>query len=200
MGKRAWMLLLLLLLAIAVPACANNDPAPPPGTAAAVAPTSASQPTAIPSVTPISASSNVAVYGSVQSDAVGQEAANGSAAGMPLFYSAQSSSDVVAQPNTTPVPLSVTVIPTSTPSALPEGVVTIPPIQDTGPVVSFLNTLCIPLINFILNATIGVAAWLWNTIGASGGLLWQSLLCILSPLGLGWYFLFFRRRRRRRGG
>jgi len=201
MGKRTWFLLLLLLLAVTAAACGTPEGAAPTGTPVAVAPTSPSQPAAIPSVTPIAASSDVVVYGSYESDQAGAQAADGSTTGgVPLFYSAQASTDVTAQPNTTPVPLAATMAPTATVSTMPEGVVTIPPIQDDGPLFSFINTLCIPLINFVLNATIGVAAWLWNTVGAQGGLLWQSLLCIFPPIGLGWYFLFFRRRRRRRGG
>jgi hypothetical protein len=161
-------------------------------------PTSASAPAAIPSVTPIGASGSVAVYGSVQGEQASDEAAQSVNAGAPLFYSAQSSSDVVQQPNVTVVPLNATLVPTPV-STLPAGVIAIPPVQDDGPLFSLINSLCIPLINFILNATIGVVVWAWNTVGLQGGLLAQTLLCILPPLGIGWYFLFFRRRRRRRG-
>lgn len=203
MGKRAWLLLMLLVLVGTIAACGTPEATPPPGTPGtptAVAPTSPSQPAALPSVTPITASGNVVVYGSVASDAASAQVADSaSAGGVPLFYSAQSSTDVTAQPNATAAPLVATMAPTATLSSMPEGVVSIPPIQDDGPLFNVINTLCIPLLNFVLNATIGVVVWLWNTVGAQGGLLWQSLLCILPPIGLGWYFLFFRRRRRRRG-
>jgi len=201
MGKSAGLILMLLFLVVAAAACGTPDTTPTPGTPAAIAPTSPSQPAAIPSVTPIAPSSGVVVYGSVESDAAGAQAAEGAASGgVPLFYSAQASTGVATLANATPVPLVGTMAPTPTISSMPEGTVTIPPIQDDGPLFNFINTLCIPLINFVLNATIGVAMWLWNTVGAQGGLLWQSLLCIFPPLGIGWYFLFFRRRRRRRGG
>ncbi len=190
-----WMLMLLVGVAAA---CGSSDATPAPGTPAAAAPTSAAQPTVIPSVTPIGLSGSAAVYGSVQSDQLGDEVAQGVNAGAPLFYSAQSSENVTPQANATPIPLGATLAPTQTPLPGSQGVITIPPVQDDGPIFNIINSLCIPLINFVLNATIGVVLWAWNTVGAQGGLLWQALLCIAPPLVFGWYFLFFRRRRRRR--
>jgi hypothetical protein len=199
MGRRVIFLLIALALAWAAAACRSSDATPVPGTPAASAPTSAAQATPIPSVTPIGASGSIAPYGSVQAAEAGQPAAQSMDAGAPLFYSAQASVNDTPAPNLTPVPLGATLVPTPTSATLPqEGVIAIPTLDDEGPIFSIINSLCIPLLNFILNATIGVAVWAWQTVGTQGGLLGQTLLCILPPVVLGWYFLFFRRRRRRR--
>ena len=202
MAKRTGLALaLLLFLAWALAACASSsDTTTTSGTPVSAAPTSPMVPTVIPSVTPLGAPQSASVYGSAQTGLAGQTVdAGATAVGAPLFYSAQSSSDVVVQPGVTVVPLVATVTPGPTSVTVPAGVISIPPVQDDGPVFEIINSLCIPLLNFILNATLGVIVWAWQTVGGQGGLLAQTLLCILPPITLGWYFLFFRRRRRRRG-
>jgi hypothetical protein len=195
------VLALLLLVALALSACRSAEDTTRSGTPVSAAPTSPLMPTVIPSVTPLGAPGGASVYGSVQSNQVGQTVdAGATVVGAPLFFSAQSSVDVVVQPGMTTMPLVATVTPAPTLVTVPEGVITIPPVQDDGPVFEIINSLCIPLLNFVLNATLGIVVWAWQTVGGQGGLLAQTLLCILPPIALGWYFLFFRRRRRRRGG
>ncbi len=157
------------------------------------------QPTAFPSLTPLGPPQNSAAYGAVQVNAQGVMAATPVAGGSsPLLFSAQAA-DPNVQPNTTPGAVVITVV-TPTPIVVaPGGTVAVPPIAtDTGGfVVNAINTLCIPVINFLLSITVGLVVALWNAVGTQTNAVGQVGLCIGAPVLIGWFFLFRRRRRRR---
>lgn len=193
----------LLIAALAACAPAANVPA----TAGVLAATAVGgdaqarilQPTAIPSVTPLgSGGVNQWPYGSVQINAQGQLAPT-AAVSAPLFSAQSSINSITAEPNVTAPPLIITTAPVVVTPMPPSGGVTVPLIGDNtgGFVISVLNSLCIPVINFLLSVTIGLVQSIWNAVGLQMGPTAQVLLCILLPIGLGWYFLAFRRRRRR---
>lgn len=57
---------------------------------------------------------------------------------------------------------------------------------------SIFNSLVVPVINFILTLVNGTLVTVWNFAGSQGGLLGQSVCCIVPFLGAVWW-LFFRR-------
>lgn len=87
--------------------------------------------------------------------------------------------------------------PTRQPGALPTLAPSIS-ISDTGQqaagnaLSSIFNSLVVPVINFILTLANGTIVTVWNFAGSQGGLLGQSVCCIVPFLGSVWW-LFFRR-------
>jgi hypothetical protein len=207
MMRRLQILLLALLLSAALlAACAPAATPSPLSVSGLPTPFVASdvqaglrlQPTAFPSLTPLGPAQNNLPYGSVQLNAQGVIVSTPIAGGSsPLLFSAQAIDPGTAPANVTPAATVVIVV---APTAVPAGdTIAVPPIGDTtgGFIVNGINTICIPVINFLLSITVGLVQAIWNAVGTQTNIVGQVALCVVVPLLLLWFYLFRRRRRRR---
>lgn len=158
------------------------------------------QPVVIPSLTPLSPAQNSVAYGSVQINAQGLiTTPQSAAASSPLLFSAQAVDPGTPPADVTPAATAVITAAATPAPAMANGPIAVPPIGDTtgGFVINAINTLCIPVINVLLTIIVGLVQAVWGAVGLQTNTFGQVLLCVLLPLGFGWYFLIRRRRRRR---